>query len=588
MSTEHRPPFAPTDIPFSFHGSWLNLSPVTAEGRIESDIHLITHQTGFHPILRLVPVLDGRRVDTTWSADPASLRWTHERGTIEAAFESADTVRIPGRGLALRLPAHRSTLAAHSGTYCFTDPMDGSWVLTVYESGRRYRITTLRGVVRPGDGPDGLSGPGDRGLLVGPGPDGDGWELAIEEFTTARRPYHRSIPFERVRANAAAEFGSFLQDVAPWRSPEYPATALAGYVLWSATVRPGGFLGRPAVLMSKHWMDKVWSWDHCFNAIALAAGRPALALDQFLLPFDHQLAHGALPDSVSHSGVLANFVKPPVHGWALRQLRARLPADLKPDVLAEIYAKLAAWSQFWLDFRRAPGQRLPHYQHGNDSGWDNSTVFDAGPVTRSADLAALLAGQLHELAGLAGDLGRPVEQHRWRRLAAELREAMVDELWTGRQFVARHAITGAAAPSASLLTLLPLTLGSQLPPPVRQQLIAALPAHLTEWGLATEPITSPHYRSDGYWRGPIWAPPTVLLVEALQRLGRPELAGDLSARFRRLCEKSGFAENFDALTGAGLRDRAYSWTASSYLILAAADAGHPAVDAGRAGQLVSG
>ena len=28
---------------------------------------------------------------------------------------------------------------------------------------------------------------------------------------------------------------------------------------------------------------------------------------------------GALPDSVTHSEVLYNFVKPPVHGWALRQ-----------------------------------------------------------------------------------------------------------------------------------------------------------------------------------------------------------------------------------------------------------------------------
>jgi hypothetical protein len=35
-----------------------------------------------------------------------------------------------------------------------------------------------------------------------------------------------------------------------------------------------------------------------------------------------------------------------------------------------------------------------------------------------------------------------------------------------------------------------------------------------------------------------------------------------------LCETSGFAENFDALTGAGLRDRAYTWTASVYLLLA--------------------
>jgi hypothetical protein len=50
--------------------------------------------------------------------------------------------------------------------------------------------------------------------------------------------------------------------------------------------------------------------------------------------------------------------------------------------------------------------------------------------------------------------------------------------------------------------------------------------------------------------------------------GHVRLADEISARFRALCETSGFAENFDALTGEGLRDRAYTWTASSYLLLA--------------------
>ncbi|WP_433441206.1 hypothetical protein [Nonomuraea sp. CA-141351] len=48
------------------------------------------------------------------------------------------------------------------------------------------------------------------------------------------------------------------------------------------------------------------------------------------------------------------------------------------------------------------------------------------------------------------------------------------------------------------------------------------------------------------------------------------LADEISARFRRLCEQSGFAENLDARTGEGLRDRAYTWTASAHPILAAA------------------
>ncbi len=51
--------------------------------------------------------------------------------------------------------------------------------------------------------------------------------------------------------------------------------------------------------------------------------------------------------------------------------------------------------------------------------------------------------------------------------------------------------------------------------------------------------------------------------------GFTDLADAVSARFRALCERSRFAENFDARTGAGLRDRAYTWTAAIYLMLAA-------------------
>jgi glycogen debranching enzyme len=79
---------------------------------------------------------------------------------------------------------------------------------------------------------------------------------------------------------------------------------------------------------------------------------------------------------------------------------------------------------------------------------------------------------------------------------------------------------------------------------------------------------TPEYEADGYWRGPIWAPSTVLIENGLRRAGFIELADTVSERFRALCEKSGFAENFDALTGEGLRDRAYTWTASAYLLLA--------------------
>jgi glycogen debranching enzyme len=374
--------------------------------------------------------------------------------------------------------------------------------------------------------------------------------------------------FAEVVADSAGDFTDYLEDIAAWRDPSTPAAALAAYVLWSATVAPSGFVTRESVLMSKHWMDKLWSWDHCFNAMALSPGRTDAALDQFLAPFDHQDECGALPDSVTHSEILYNYVKPPIHGWALQRVRATATRELTVEELGRIHDCLARWSRFWLDARRRAGHVLPYYQHGNDSGWDNSTTFDVDRVIESPDLAAFLALQLDVLADLSDELGRPSTE--WRHTSDLVVRALLDQLWTGTDFIAVGALSGRPSTATSLLNLLPLVLGDRLPHDVRSVMADRLQDHLTTHGLATEPVSSPRYEADGYWRGPIWAPSTAIVEDGLRRSGFGALADVVSARFRGLCESSGFAENFDAGTGAGLRDRAYTWTAAVYLLFAAA------------------
>jgi hypothetical protein len=56
--------------------------------------------------------------------------------------------------------------------------------------------------------------------------------------------------------------------------------------------------------------------------------------------------------------------------------------------------------------------------------------------------------------------------------------------------------------------------------------------------------------------------------DGLADCGQAAVAKDLAGRFCRLCAKAGFAENFDALTGQPLCDRAYTWTASVFFVLA--------------------
>lgn len=550
------------EVPFSMRGSWLSVSRVVGLHRSAERIHLVSHQTGMHPVLSFQPMASGAPVETTEFAAPERLRWVGGAGEFSAAFADVDTVRVRGAGLGLRLADASGGLTPFTGTFLFIAPQDGAAVLTSYETGRRYRITRLAGQLTV-IGSERL-GAGERAVEVGG--DGGEWEIAIEELISEPAPFRPTRSFDDVVAARAAEFAEFAVRVAPWHA-EHPGAALAAYVLWSATVRPLGFVTRETVLMSKHWMNKVWSWDHCFNALALASSHPELAIDQFLVVFDHQVETGALPDSITHSEVLYNFVKPPIHGWIWSELRRRLPGPMPPEVLVEVYRRLAAWTRYWLDHRRGPGAALPFYEHGNDSGWDNSTVFDLDRVVESPDLAAFLVLQLDELARLADEVA-PDAAGGWRREGELLLAALMGELWDGERFIARSVADRRIASTSSLLTALPLIASHRFTEDVSERLAEKVAAHLTAFGPATELPSSPLYDADGYWRGPIWAPSTIIVEAGLRAAGHHDLADDVSERFRRLCERSGFAENFDALTGAGLRDRAYTWTASAYLLLA--------------------
>ena len=149
---------------------------------------------------------------------------------------------------------------------------------------------------------------------------------------------------------------------------------------------------------------------------------------------------------------------------------------------------------------------------------------------------------------------------------------MIARLWNGARFVPRLCRTQEEiTDTESILLYLPLVLGDLLPAEIADKMIGEMKANnLTAYGLASEGPDSPKYEADGYWRGPIWAPTTFLIVDGLRRMGRMEDAREIAARFCDACvdKAHGFYENFDALTGQGLRTPGYTWTASAFLCMA--------------------
>lgn len=546
-------------VPFSTAGSYLALSYLDDSREPSTTLRLRTVRGGIdrRDLLTVEPLVQGEPVVGESVYDPTTLVLRaagHDAADrVVARFDSPSRLRIETAGIGVRLGP------VSDSPYDTLVPLsDREWRLLRYGANTTLRIAVEAGSAEAAASWDGLR---HTRMTIDAAP---GSVLVVtEELVAPRSDPRASI----AAASGLPSFEEFLT-----AGPEAPvelasARELAAYVMWSSIVAPAGLVGRRSMYMSKNWMTNVWSWDHCFNAMALP-GLPGLAADQFLTMFDHQAADGRLPDSFNDATRTYTFVKPPIHGWALAHMWDRGMVDA--NWLEAAYQPLVAWTEWWSRDRVLPGRTLPHYFHGNDSGWDNSTLFASGVPVEAPDLAAFLVLQQETLARMAEALGRPEDAQRWSAEAEATLAALLDQLWQGDRFVARHAVTGEVVESRSLLHLMPIVLGKRLPADVGAALLQRLQdgGFLTEHGLATESTGSDAYESDGYWRGPIWAPSTMLIVDGLRHLGEDDLADTIARSFCQMVDRSGMAENFDALTGEGLRDRAYSWTAGVFLVLA--------------------
>lgn len=505
-------------------------------------------------------LLDGADPDTQWDAAKLTLQSRVGDGAVEIVFDGETGLRMRGRNCHLSLQ-----FEATPGSSMY--PLrPGIWEVNARNCRCKLLLQPLRGQFESV-----INWQGEHSDVIqanlSPGTDG-GWELAFEIFqsTWVPRPLRAFTDCEQ---EVREDFTAFLQAI-PAGAPEFEsARRRAAWVNWAALVRPSGHFQRPAMLMSKNHMTNVWSWDHAFNAMALMPGLPELAWDQMMLMADRQNEHGAFPDAQNDIHEHFNFCKPPIHGWAVSRLRAQRPDFFDTARIRECLAWLEPWTRWWLNHRLWEAGGLPLYLHGNDSGWDNSTFFLRGVPVLTPDLPAFLVLQCRELAELHELVGQHHEAARWRDEAGRLLQLLLKTLWNGERFVAIYLPENEILESDTLIETIPLVLGGLLPADIRAKVIQRLQRYLTPHGPATEFPHSPHYKADGYWRGPIWAPSTLLLVDGLSRAGETSLARDISHKFLTLCANAGFAENFDALTGAPLRDKAYTWTSSVFLTLLA-------------------
>lgn len=342
----------------------------------------------------------------------------------------------------------------------------------------------------------------------------------------------------------------------------------AGYITWANFVKPEGRLKRYAMYMSKNWMTNIWSWDNCFSAIFLSHIDSDIALDQYLMFADHQDRSGMYPDFINDKFVSFSCAKPPIYGWAYEMMCSINPVFKNITLLEKVFDTISKLTNFWLKHRMSE-QGLPYYIHGNESGWDNGTFYRTGVPMITPDLSSFLIRQLDFLASIALEMGMKHESERLRIEADLLFERLMSMLWTEDRFMAyslkdKQYVDG----RTTLQSLMPLMIHYRLDDDVKIKLLRLLKEEnhfLTPYGLATESLKSQYYQSNGYWRGPIWAPIMLMFTSFLGEMDEHHFQKELISRFFKCMKENGMAENFDAKRGKGLVDPAFAWTSSVYL-----------------------
>ncbi|MCD7035340.1 hypothetical protein LRR81_13935 [Metabacillus sp. GX 13764] len=561
--------------PMSHFGSYMALTFQESETTQKNGIYInsVRGKSKHHQnALKIIPTVNGIPVEYTYKADEFHISLTFDGGELQLCFEDSERIFVKGSGENVVLTLDTQPVFNFEYNYLLGNTGEEFCIVNSYKNLTKYMIFAPNGSVSLQQDvsmdPVGSMGKANNlsSIRIAANHDCESFLCVIEDVpTNGGVPEKRDYSFEAALEKSTLHFQEFLSTQPPVPAGYEQTLREAAYLNWSCIVNAQGLLKRKAMYMSNANFPGVWSWDNAFNALALAGVDDELAWDQIQLLFDHQDDKGQIPGSISDSTIRWNFSKPPVQGLFVLKMMEKM--TLSNDQLETVFSQMKKHVQFYLKYKDYNQDGICEYHHGNDSGQDNSTVFRDAQIIDSPDLTAFLIKSMDMLAVVAGKLNRQQDQKYWEKEANIYTEKFCDYFLVDDLPTARFTKDQKAIESQSILPLISIILANKLPEAAKAKMISVLSSeqYLTEWGIASEALDSPLYEEDAYWRGPIWAPTTLLFAEALEECGEEELAAEIAQKFLKLCKKSGFAENFHAETGEGLRDLAHTWTSSVFI-----------------------
>lgn len=352
-----------------------------------------------------------------------------------------------------------------------------------------------------------------------------------------------------------------------------------------------------------------WLWDSCFHSIVLAKLEPDVAKNELRALLSRQAPDGLLPHMIfweprfTHpyhvwwdKGGTSSITQPPMLAYAAWKIYQETGDRA---FLKEIFPKLYSYYKYLVEKRDPHDHHLISIINPDESGEDNSPRFDIAmraksnvsffahmymrhqlvlanktcgfdPLTcmeerfwvKDVPFNSILLKNLECLANIAEVIGETEAKN-----FAKLHKDLVS--FTMREFLMAEGVFWSAIglehghlKVATWAHFAPLFAGLY----THEEAKALVETHFhnketfhSEFGIRTVSREEPSYRSNGFWRGPVWFAPHWFIYKGLKDYGFHEEAGWIREVSTKLIEKHGFREYFDPETGKAYGAHNFTW-----------------------------
>lgn len=531
-------------------------------------------------LIRLSVVYQGEEVPYEYTATPSVLRFDSAHGYVEFCISPGDTLRLRGKGVTLRCYA---VMGGHEGS---SSREDGTWEIC-FSMVSKFLFVPIKGKMRAQGGLNWMYQTPDPVTIEFSGETADEvYEGAVHAYLSNGQKENYYADFDRLAGEAQRDYEAWAAKY-PAVDAEFAATReIATYIIWSHVMPPSGQLTSDMVFMSRNCLADAFGWQQGYQAIAVY--RDVKRAWGFLKNmFDYQLADGQIPDWINDNCGTYLTCKPPFQGFAFDWLWQH--ADLDQLSVADylsLYYPMAKWAGWWFNYRDSDNDDIPQYNHPDESGWDDGSIFSKGVPVESPDLCAFLVLVTEALGKMAQKVGRHADARYWNARSKKLLDDMIDTFWDGEHFVAKLSTSHEIVGGACVALYQPIILGKRLPKDILDKLIGDLSeegGYLCAHGIASEHTKSPLFDPlNGFCRGVVVSPVQLMMALGAKSAGADDLAREIAVRFCRKVARDGFSlchfpyDDDQLVIAPSEKDQAFvsdmsldtSWTAAIFLTLA--------------------